>query len=837
MSTRFRTDALHGTCMRMMLAGAIAVTCVAAAADVRADDPQPDALRHFEKAVRPVLVEHCLKCHGPEKQWGSLRLDSREALLKGGDTGPAIISREPEQSLLIRAVRHVDDELKMPPAPKEKLTDRQIADLVLWIKQGAAYPASAPVADRKKNADHWSFKPPAVFAVPLVEHTAWPKSPVDHFVLARLEHARLTPTGPSAKRTLIRRATFDLIGLPPTADEIADFLADEHPDAFDRLIDRLLASPAYGERWGRHWLDVARYADSNGLDENVAHGNAWRYRDYVVDAMNRDTPYDQFLIEQLAGDLIPAADAAERNRNLIATGFLAIGPKVLAEVDEAKMQMDIIDEQIDTVGRAVLGLTLGCARCHDHKFDPIATADYYGLAGIFKSTRTMEHFKKVAKWYENPLTTATSAAAKAAFDEQVAVKRAAIQTLVERANEQVRTATPASPPSAGGNQQAVPATAGAGKGAAANPESQYPETTRAELKRLRDELAAFEKTAPEMPMAMGATEDKVVDAAIHIRGNPLKLGETIPRRVPLILQSAADAKFTADQSGRLELARSFTSPQHPLTGRVIVNRAWRWHFGKGLVRTPDNFGLLGELPTHPELLDWTARRFTEQGWSLKRLHRLIMLSSTYQQDSLPAPALVEHDPENRLFGRFDVRRLEAEEIRDALIAVGGRLDQAMGGSLLTVKNRAYFFDHTSKDLTDYNSPRRSLYLPIVRNNVYDVFQLLDYPDAAIPTGDRTTTTIAPQALMMLNSDFIAHASADLATRVLGAAVDDKDRVNHMYVTSYGREATSAEIAESLALLANIEHALPKNPADDSRRQAWAGLCQVIVAANEFIYVQ
>ena len=549
---RSKPELVHFEMARFFLA-LFMLSCGVAVSE--ADEPSARDVRHFETSIRPVLVERCLKCHGSEKQWGSLRLDSREALLKGGDSGPAIVPGQPDQSLLIRAIRHVDAELKMPPK-EEKLSDRQIADFATWIKNGAVYPDANQAAARKRDPDHWAFQPPVAVAVPVVTDTAWPQSDLDRFVLSRLEAAQLHPAALADQRTLLRRVTFDLTGLPPTPDEITEFLSDDGPDAFARLVDRLLASPAYGERWGRHWLDVARYADSNGLDENMAHGNAWRYRDYVVDSLNRDTPYDQFLIEQLAGDLIPAADPATRNQNLVATGFLSIGPKVLAEVDEAKMQMDIVDEQIDTVGRALLGLTLGCARCHDHKFDPIDTADYYGLAGIFKSTRTMEHFKKVAKWYENPLTTPESAASKAAFDEHLTKKREAIQSLIERADTQAKASFPegTSPP-----QKLEPL---------------YSEEIKAELKRLRDDVTAFEKTAPELPSAMGVSEDKVVDVAIHIRGNPLKLGDTVPRRVPAVLAKVAPAHFGSEHSGRMELARSFASPQHPLTSRVLVNRVW-----------------------------------------------------------------------------------------------------------------------------------------------------------------------------------------------------------------------------------------------------------------------
>ncbi|MGE5195558.1 MAG: PSD1 and planctomycete cytochrome C domain-containing protein [Deltaproteobacteria bacterium] len=782
-------------------------------------EPTAEQVRHYETSVRPLLVEHCQKCHGEKKQFAGLRLDSRAAILSGGDSGPAIVPEKPAESLLIRAVRQVDDDLKMPP--KSKLTDRQIADLVRWVEMGAPFPVAAKAAAPNRDPNHWAFQPPVDPPVPAVKNAAWPKSPLDNFILAKLEATGQSPAAPADRRILIRRVTFDLTGLPPTPAEIAVFLADQRPSAFADLVDRLLASPVYGERWGRHWLDVARYADSNGLDENVAHGNAWRYRDYVVSAFNHDKPYDRFLLEQLAGDLLPAADEPQRHEQLIATGFLGIGPKVLAEVDEAKMQMDIVDEQIDTVGRAILGLTLGCARCHDHKFDPIDAADYYGLAGIFKSTRTMENFKKVAKWHENVLASPETKAMQAEYEARVVAKRQAVEAFVAKADAEVRAGLPegTKPPE--------------------KLETLYPDAVKADLKKLRDELSQLEKNPPELPSAMGATEDKVADEAIHIRGNPLKLGEVVPRHVPPVVHGPAAVKFSSAESGRRELAQWLIDPKHPLTSRVLVNRVWRWHFGKGLVATPDNFGLLGEAPSHPELLDWLARRFIDAGWSLKSLHRLILNSATYQQSSTPTPEAAAHDPENRLFGRADVRRIEAEAVRDALLAVSGRLDTTMGGTLLKVKNRGYFFDHTSKDLTDYNSFRRSLYLPVVRNNLYDVFQLLDAPDAAIPNGDRATTTVAPQALLMLNSDFVMQSAADFAGRLLSGEAADDDRMQRMYAIAYGREATAEELGENRKFLAELEQSLAVSEPDAARRQrqAWNVLCHTIVAANEFIYVK
>ena len=814
--------------------------CLALAADEPAlvEKPTAEQLRFFETNVRPVFVEQCQKCHGDKKQWGGLRLDSREALMRGGDSGAAIVPGKAKESLLIRAVRHEDEDLKMPK--EGKLTERQIADLVRWVEMGAPFPRATTATKRTRDPNHWAFQPPADVAVPAVKDDAWPQSVMDRFILSKIEAAGLSPAKPADKRTLLRRVTFDLTGLPPTPTEIDVFLADDSTDAFARVVDRLLDSPKYGERWGRHWLDVARYADSNGLDENVCHGNAWRYRDYVVAAFNRDKPFDKFVVEQLAGDLLPAADEAQRHEQLIATGFLGIGPKVLAETDEAKMRMDIIDEQIDTTGRAFLGLTLGCARCHDHKFDPIETADYYGLAGIFKSTKSMDKYTKLAVWYENLLPSDAATAMKQGHETNVAAKKKAVEDFVAAADKQAREKL------------------GAGEKVPEKLETLYPDATKTELKKMRDELAALEKAVPELPSAMGVTEDKVTDVAIHVRGNPLKLGDIAPRHTPAVLRGPQVPQFSDKESGRRQLAEWLVDPQHPLTARVFVNRVWRWHFGKGLARTTDNFGLLGEAPSHPELLDWLARRFVADGWSIKSLHRVILNSSTYQQaagvegqglrvagkTNLPNPQPLtlnpqpSTDPENRLFARADVRRLEAEAVRDSLLAVSGRLDATIGGSLLKLKNREYFFDHTSKDLTSYDSRRRSLYLPIVRNNVFDLLQLLDFPEPTVPSSNRAATVVAPQALMMLNSEFVMQAAADFADRLLSESDDDDQRLARLYVMAYSREPSAEERQADRAFLIEVAQAQAgENDADKRRRQAWATLCHVALAANEFMYVK
>jgi Protein of unknown function (DUF1553)/Protein of unknown function (DUF1549) len=676
--------------------------------------------------------------------------------------------------------------------------------VAILLTNRAAFPVVTVDAAAGARARHWAFDPPGQPEVPAVRDQAWTRSPIDRFILAGLEARELRPARPADKRTLIRRATFDLTGLPPTPDELDAFLADQSSDAFARVVDRLLASPAYGERWGRHWLDVARYADSNGLDENVAHGNAWRYRDSVVASFNADKPFDQFLLEQIAGDRLPTNDQTSQHERLIATGFLAIGPKVLAEPDEKKMEMDIVDEQVDTLGRAVMGVTLGCARCHDHKFDPVSMEDYYGLAGIFQSTRTMESFKKVARWHEHALASPEELSRKADHDRRVAELKAEIKALGEKEK-------------------------------AAKPDEAKPQS---EAANRRAELAALEKTAPELPSAMGVSEAPVADAALLRRGNPLTPGDVVPRRFPAVLARDGQPPLPAGQSGRLELARWLTRPDHPLTARVMVNRIWRWHFGQGIVRSTDNFGLLGERPSHPELLDWLARRFVADGWSVKAMHRLMLLSATYQMSAERDARAAETDPDNRLFWRANVRRLEAEAIRDSALAVAGLLDRTAGGPALAhVKNRGYLFDHTSKDDTTYGSRRRSLYLPVIRNHLYDVFQLFDSTDATVSNGDRATTTVATQALFALNSDLMMDTSERLADRLLDRTdLDDAGRVRLLYLTAYGRPPGERELERGKAAIARFEEELRKAEPEARRSRAWALYCHVVLAANEFVFL-
>ena len=1088
----------------------------------------PDGAELFENKVRPILAEHCYTCHsGSAQPMGGLRLDSEESFRMGGSRGQPVSPGQPENSLLISAVRHHDEALRMPPTGK--LHDRDIATLTTWVELGApwGYAVGSLAVDEDESSDVslWAFRTPRNPPIPDVKHRIWVRSPVDALILEELEANGLRPAPPADKRTLIRRATFDLVGLPPTPEQIESFLADDSPDAFAGVVERLLASPRYGERWGRHWLDVARYADSNGLDENLVFKNAYRYRDYVIDAFNEDMPYDRFIHEQLAGDLLGGdADEAAVYDRQIATGFIALGAKMLAEDDPVKMEMDIVDEQVDTVGRALLGMTLGCARCHDHKFDPISTADYYSLAGIFKSSKTMENFKVVAEWHEYVLVPEEArkrlsahqykieakqeeirsysrpaareiadqargkvgayllAATDLLYQQAVQLKSAlggsgsaelpdvfiATSTDLARGNtdpqftrddddpsflvdsgreayfveydvplkqggyyqlelrdaspkshsldvlinrELVRAGDPAETsrtPSAGTHEWNVigifrfqpgrntvrlavngrfpyfaglavaPHTLAEGtpvpktraqlaaefdlnpnillqwaerirsshgapssvlyawhafgtpaydslsdwkspvatlfeglrpstreglatvyqelfdradrawktlhaellrrddpdegvtngeaetdrKPELANPALNallqllyeefgpfrapekptryFPPATRAVIERLKAELEALEGSTPDYPRAMGVTEGKIGDLPIHLRGSHLNFGEVVPRQFPMALAAGVQEPVGDQTSGRLELARWLTREDHPLTSRVMVNRIWRWHFGKGIVPSPDNFGRLGERPTNQPLLDWLARQFIEEEWSIKAIHRLIMLSSTYQMSTDFDRTSARVDPDNKLLWRMNRRRLEAEAIRDAIMAVGAGLDLRMGGSMLTFKDREYVTSVRNHDSTDYNVNRRAVYLPVIRSSLYDVFQAFDFGDPSVSNGNRQSTVVSPQALFMMNSSIVLEQSRNMAAGLLGKAhLDDAGRIRKAYEIALGRLPTASETDRALDFIARVGTRLNSYEPDDATRplRAWQSLCRALVASNEFLYLE
>ncbi len=793
---------------------------------------QPLTVDDYERHIRPLLIARCAECHGEQLQEGSLRLDTPAGLVAGGVSGNTIIAGAPERSLLFIAARYKDEALRMPPDEANRLSPAEVNLLARWIQSGAPLPETSTVIAPQKQVDEaaiaagkefWSFRPISDPVPPAVADTRWPLTPLDQFILAKLEAARLFPSPAASKPVWLRRVTLTLTGLLPTPQEIESFAADDSPDATNRVIDRLLESPHYGEHWARHWLNVVRYADSNGADENISHGNAWRYRDYVIHAFNSNKPYSQFLVEQLAGDLLPYSDQAQRHAQLTATGMLLFGPKQLAEVDEQKLEMDIIDEQLDTFGRAVLGLTLGCARCHDHKFDPLPTTDYYAIAGVFKSTRSMETFKRMAKWNEHLIPDEADKAKQAAHQSEVERQTATIEALVEAGQKQLLAQQ--------GENGQLPE----------NSESLFPPELAAELKALREKLEQLKKNPPEPAAVMGLAEAVPANLPIHVRGSHLSLGRTIDRGFPQVLNSFAPS-IPAEQSGRLQLAEWVTSPSNPLTARVFVNRVWRWHFGTGLVRSVDNFGRLGEPPSHPELLDWLTARFIASGWNVKQLHRLILSSRTYRQASTDRPELAHLDPENRLWGRMNLQRLPAESIRDCLLQAGGLLDETMGGSMLTTKNREHVFDHTSIDKTKYDTRRRSIYLPVIRNNHYDLFSLYDYSDSAVVSGNRDSTVVAPQALFMLNGAVIIEAATALAASIEQQSPANLTRqLDQLFLRALGRQPTSAEQAAAAEFISQVQATALETPAASTSAanaphpSPLALLCQAVLASNEFLY--
>jgi mono/diheme cytochrome c family protein len=695
--------------------------------------PDPAQVEFFEKQVRPLLAERCQQCHGPDKQKGGLRLDSRAALLEGGDSGPAVVPGQPDQSRLVQAVRYAD-ELRMPP--KGKLPGDQVAVLAAWVKMGAPWPEATEVRTAApasgltvtaKDREFWSFRPVREPPPPQVRDASLPRSPIDRFVLAKLEEQGLSPVAAADKRTLIRRATFDLIGLPPTPAEVDAFLADPSPGAFAKVVDRLLASQHYGERWARHWLDVARFGEDQAHTFQARkYPDGFRYRDWVIQAFNADMPYDRFVTEQIAGDLLDGPDRAGR---LAALGFFALGP-----VYYGKATADELDDRVDTLTRGFLGLTVACARCHDHKFDPIPTRDYYSLAGVFASTDYKEYV----------LTPDGGIDAKAVSDPTD--------------------------------------------------------------KMARDK----KKDATRKPVVHALAEGaKPANLRVAVRGNPANLGEEAPRRFLTVLTGEKAPAFT-DGSGRLELARAVASKDNPLTARVMVNRVWMHHFGRGIVGTPSNFGSLGERPTHPELLDYLAARFTANGWSVKALHREIMLSATYQLGSRPDERNARVDPENRLLWRMNRRRLEVEPWRDAMLAVAGNLDPTVGGP--------------SADLAAPDNRRRTLYGAVSRHNLDPLLRLFDFPDPNLTSDRRPVTSVPLQQLFVLNSDFMARQSKALAARVTAEVSDDTARIRYAFQLVYGRAPSDREVR------LGTEFLVGGSPA------AWEKFAQVLLSANEFAFV-
>ena len=751
----------------------------------QAADMSPDQRAFFENKIRPVLVKQCYECHSQsaKKLGGKLLLDAPSEMIAGGESGPAMIPGKPDDSLIVQALRYGG--IEMPP--KKRLPDQVVNDFVTWVKMGAPDPrADAPKVARpapaSDKASQWSYQPVSQPTVPTVTDNAWPRDAVDRFVLTKLEASKLAPAPDASAVTLIRRLYFDLTGLPPTYDQVARFI--QNATSLRDVVDHLLASPQFGEHWGRHWLDVARYAESNGndgLSRNPSFPHAWRYRDYVIQSLNEDVPYDRFVTEQIAGDLLPAVSNAQHDRQLIATGFLALGSKPAKAMND-NFDMDIVADQIGTIGSGILGLTVGCARCHDHKTDPIPTRDYYALAGIFRSTETM--------W-------------GAAAHEGLTAPQTALHELK-----------------------------------AAPPVAQRPEVESimlAHKPRKSPAKPAF-KYAVDAPLAMGARDAKAIaDCKLNIDGDSKKLGAPIPRGFLSACATPSAVTIDPKQSGRLQLAQWIASPQHPQTARVIVNRVWLHLFGEGLVRTPDDFGTTGERPTHPELLDYLARQFMEDGWSIKRLIRRLTLSRTYQLSSECDARLREADPENRLLGRQTRKRLSAEALRDAMLSATGDLDlQPTKGSLIQHR------DVLINELPPLHqpSPRRSVYLLMLRNSMPPELTPFNLPDAIQVAGKRDASTLATQALYLLNSAFIVEQSRRFAATLQATNDEDEARIHQAYRQAFARDPKASEIKEGIDFLREADLMLASSASDGSKNlsSAWAAYCQVLLASNELRYV-
>ena len=936
--------------------GAAVVTGSAAVGDDAAPAISPAAATFFENKVRPVLVEKCASCHGADKQSGGLRVDSRAALMEGGDAGPSVVPGDPDKSPLIQAIRHQGDN-KMPPKG-DKLADPVAESLAQWVRLGAPWPTgsvAAVVSAADAARSHWSYQPVRDPAPPAVSNPAWVATPVDAFILSKLDAAKLAPSGPADKRTLIRRVTFDLTGLPPTAAEIDTFLGDDSPAAYPKLVDRLLASPRYGERWGRHWLDVARYADTKGyvFNQETRYPYSYTYRDYVIGAFNDDLPYDRFVVEQIAADRLPLV--GEDRRPLAAMGFLTVGRRFLNDKNE------IIDDRIDVVTRGLLGLSVTCARCHDHKFDPVPTEDYYSLHGVFASSVEPDELPllptaiaeadqasyqkerqarldlvahvRVAKraGVERELRDHLAAFVAASFaldfnpqsprlDEvarahQVSPERlrfvsrrlgklfaksgnpndpvmspwvrfaalpeaefaarsgAVVQALTEHADpahpvdpavvalfaapaeaprtlaevaarygklfqDEAKFFTPqprVGPPTVArpglvavvrqlplllkigyGNDALVVVGPSAG-------DRVFNRLEKEKLQQLATKVAELDVTHPGSParaMVMNDVEHPVTPH-VAIRGNPGRPGKQVPRRFLRVLAAGGEAQPFTDGSGRLELARAITSPDNPLTARVMANRIWHHHFGAGLVTTPSDFGARGEFPSHPELLDFLARRFVAGGWSVKGLHRLILLSNTYQQRSEGRPEGVEADPQNRLIWRFPPRRVDFEALRDAVLAVGGNLDPRMGGRSVNLFEGAN------------SSARRTVYGVVDRYELDPTFRTFDFPNPDISAPLRPSTTVPQQALFLLNSPFLLDQAKRLANRSDLAGLPDADaRITRLYVDLFGRPAAPHEVD----LGRRFVESAPKTDAPEAPTP-WELYAQVLLLTNEFSLIE
>lgn len=975
MQLRYPTFGNRAPFRLLVVATILACVLLPSPLSLRAEDAKK--LEFFETRIRPVLVEHCYECHSSASKEvkGSLVVDTAAGLMRGGDSGPALVPGKPEESLLLEALRF--ESVEMPPAGK--LPENVIKDFETWLAMGAPDPRGGDggaVAKSKIDIEagrkFWAFQPPKPIEPPEVQDANWSRSTVDAFILSKLEASELSPASNTDSTTIARRLYYDLTGLPPTPEQVAAFVNDSSATRLEALVDHLLESKEFGVHWGRKWLDVARYADSNGGDFNATFHNAWRYRDYVVDSMNNDKPFDQFVREQIAGDLLPYKNDEQRTEQIVATGFLMLGTKMLSERDKEKLAMDVVDEQVSTVGSAFMGMTLGCCRCHDHKFDPIPTNDYYALAGIFRSTRTLqgESQKYVSTWprrdlpteqqhleavKEHEVRTKSLADEVAESKKQLDAAKAELASLTDEANSltfddadaelagswRTSTFTPRyigtgyihddmadkgeksvefklrvprtaryevqmSYPSGSNRANNIPLAIRHADGVseATLDESKTPPIDKlfapvgthrfeankdyslvvsttgttgyvildavrlieldsdgqpvtsvideskadtiqqatakadgltAKVALLEQQVKDLESNAPPpLPKALAVDEMKDIDdCEICIRGEHLNRGEKVERGFIQVALTGDAPKIAETASGRLELANWIASPTHPLTARVIVNRVWYHMIGEGIVRSVDNFGELGQRPTHPELLDHLAVRFVKPAseggfaWSIKQLVREIALTRTYQMSSEHNESAWQADPENRLLWRAHRRRLPAEAIRDSMLAISGRLDLSPGGS--PVEGLGTLVSNNQPDAEKYEGkelPKRSIYLPIIRNELPASLTVFDFADPDLVVGKRPVTNVPAQALLLMNSPFVMDCAERTATRLLQDSSGTPETiVAKAYRTTLSRAPTSSEIERALVFL--------KGEDDANLANRLAQLVHVLFASTEF----
>ena len=762
-----------------------------------------DDATFFESKIRPILVRRCYSCHGPAKQESGLRLDSRTAVLAGGDSGIVVVPGKPDESLLIKAISHQDDSLKMPP--KQSLSKEQVNAITQWVRIGAPWPKAT--AAQAAGSSHWSFEPIARPTLP--ESSGDTAHPIDLFVNAKLRQYGIASLPPASPRDLIRRATIDLTGMPPRWDEIARFTSDLSSEAYGDLINTLLDSPRYGERWGRHWLDLARYSDTQGGSVDCPIPSAYLYRDYVIDAFNNDKPYNQFIVEQIAGDILAAAHPSENsNEKIIATGFIALSLR--NGIFKHYHPELIIEDTIDTLGRAILGVTIRCARCHDHKTDPFSTDDYYRLYGIFESSHYPFSGSELPQYSAGetvPLSTKAEWAAIPAStrDRIIALRnqmdshRASSDLQNELASKVERITRDSERylaiRSRGGFDTALRTSLDDQDIRIKEVYSQLDMSVRTQWNELRQ----LEKSVG-IQRAYAMREGKASDALIQLSGDPFDTSKRVKRGAPTVLSPKHQLEIPADQSGRLQLAEWITSDSNPLTARVAVNYIWKYHFGKGLVASADNFGVSGDSPTHPELLDWLAAEFMNSGWSVKHMHRLIMSSATYRRSSTLSKAQQQLDPENTWLGRFNRIRLDAEAIRDGMLSISGNLDLTRPGQHPFPSESSWKFSQHGPFRAVYDSPHRTVFLMTQRIQQHPFLALFDGADTSRTTANRSQSTHALQALYLKNSDFVHEQAHSFAENLLKIDCSDTERLRIAIRTAWAREPVQKEVDSALTYL-------------------------------------